>query len=68
LSLGGKSASLRLEEWAQAVLKFSEQVDDFYRASSKKAELNDFDEAGWSFFWRDWKTQKQAARRVLGAA
>lgn len=67
ISLDEKSAYIALTEWAQAVLSFSDQVQQFYDSSAPKDTLEDeLDRAGWQFFWKDWHRQRQVVRSVLG--
>lgn len=68
ISLGHNSALVSLREWAEAVLGFSDQVQEFYDSSARRNEvLDNFDRPGWHFFWGDWENQRDAARGVLGA-
>lgn len=66
--LGEKSAAVPLHEWVRAVLRFSDQVQDFYDSSAPKDTIeDDLDRAGWDLFWQEWRGQRNAARRVVGA-
>jgi hypothetical protein len=68
ITLEDKAAVVPLSEWAEAVLRFSDQVQEFYDLSEPKEELtDDFDRPGWDFFWQDWKAQRQSVRRVIAA-
>ncbi|MBC8404848.1 MAG: hypothetical protein H8E15_06460 [Planctomycetes bacterium] len=45
-----------LSEWREAVLRFTDQVEEFYRRSSAKVfQMNPEDQKGWSAFWQEWQ-------------
>src|SRR5690606_30566076 len=68
ISLGANSAIVSLGEWAEAVLRFSGQVQHFYDSSMRKDELqDDFDRSGWAFFWQDWSAHRENAKSVARA-
>jgi len=56
------TASASLAEWCRAVLGFAEQVEAFYRRSTPKVPLDDdYDEQGWTEFWREWRERQASA-------
>jgi hypothetical protein len=66
VSLDNKSAVVPLHEWAKAVLRFSDQVQEFYDSAEPKEQLeDDFDRSGWEFFWQDWRAQRETVRNLV---
>ncbi|GAB2489135.1 hypothetical protein [Arenimonas alkanexedens] len=53
---GERSAVVSLQAWRTAVIAFARQVEEFYAASTPKAELDDdLDRCGWAMFWAEWR-------------
>ncbi len=61
-----KTAIVPLLDWSRAVLRFSDQVQSFYDSSAPRDKLKDeYDRRGWELFWREWRSQRAAAQRVV---
>lgn len=66
ISRDEKSAWTEPVQWAAAVLRFSDQVVELHRSSSRKEAPHDEDDReGWALFWQEWEAQRAKATRLV---
>ncbi len=65
ISFNGKTRSIYKTEWAEAVVRFANQVVKFYESCSPKIPLEDkYDKEGWHLFWSEFSERKIEAANV----
>lgn len=65
VTLNDDTEFLPSSTWAAGVLRFSEQVRQFYASSAPKTPIEDeHDARGWRLFWKEWDERRELASNI----